>query len=67
MIHYEAMITENLCYYRCRMPPKAKRARLTFYDSCQVCGANSPHVYRRMLRVHLPCHFMRRLPYVGGE
>ena len=36
------------------MPPKAKRARLTFYDSCQVCGANSPHVYRHMLRVHLP-------------
>ena len=43
-----------LQYIFCRMPPKPKRARLTFRDNCQVCGANSPHVNKHMLNVHLP-------------
>lgn len=34
------------------MPPKSKKAR--FSDHCQVCGATSTHLYRHMLRVHLP-------------
>ena len=24
------------------------------YDDCSICGANSPHMYKRYLRVHMP-------------
>ena len=44
----------NISVYSYRMASKEKRGRITFRDQCQVCGANSPHVYRHMLRVHLP-------------
>ena len=40
-------------FYTCRMASRAKRGR-AFYDNCQICGANCPHIYRHMLRVHLP-------------
>ena len=44
----------NISVYSYRMASKEKRGRITFRDQCQVCGANSPYVYRHMLRVHLP-------------
>ena len=36
----------------CRMPPRSKKAR--FKDSCQTCEAVTTHVYRHVLRAHLP-------------
>ena len=36
----------------CRMPPRSKKAR--FNDSCQTCEAVTTHVYRHVLRAHLP-------------
>ena len=36
------------------MASQAKRGRSTFRNKCGVCGAVSPHVYKHLLRVHLP-------------
>ena len=51
---YDSVLRDVLLYSYRMASNYEKRGWMTFRDHCQVCGAHSLHVYRHILRVHLP-------------